>query len=265
MPPKLIATSRGSGSDYRSAIEFAVSNGFDGIDWNLDYYRISAASGARRSFIESAINSGLPSRFHAPCQDVEIGHVNPGIALASVAYLKMYIDFIKVIPDTHFNLHIGSRNIPEPELSWDTAVRNLKELVDHGGERGVTVCLENLKHGWTRHPEKLAELANTSGAMVTLDIGHARATLRADQRVISLEEYVRPYEDRIRNLHLYEIETSDGRHVEPENLDAIKGILQWALAKKIDWWVIELSNPDAMVRTKELIKKDLFKSHSIGC
>lgn len=258
MKPKLVISSRASGGDYRAAISFAQENCFDGIDWNLDYYRIPAASNARKAFVEAALNSGMPSRFHGPCQDIELAHIDPVIAATAVSYLKMYIEFIKVFPETHLNLHIGSRSIPETELSWETAVANLKELVCYGQERGVTVCIENLKQGLTSDPEKLKILAEESGALITLDIGHAMGCLKARHNDLSLEEYIRPFASRIRNIHLYEIETVDGRHHAPENLDSIGGILRWALNNNILWWVLELTKYDEMLQTKKILETEFF-------
>ncbi|HYH03282.1 MAG TPA: TIM barrel protein [Bacillota bacterium] len=253
MQPKFVLTTRSSGSDYRSAVNFALTNQFDGLDWNLDYYRVPAASNARKAFVDVALGSGLPSRFHAPCQDIELGHADPRVSETALLYLKMYIDFLKVFPETHLNLHIGSRSIPEAELSWDTAVRNLTELVAYGKAQGVTVCLENLKQGWTSVPEKLAYLAEASGAMVTLDIGHARGCLKITQSDVKLEDYIAPYAARIRNVHLYEIETVEGRHIEPENLEGIGSILDRLLEYGVSWWVIELNNFPEMARVKDLL------------
>lgn len=258
MQPKLILTSRTAGDDYRAAIAFAREHHFDGIDWNLDFFRIPAASHARKVFVDAAQNSGLPSRFHGPCQDIELAHADPQIAGAALAYLKMYIDFLKVFPDAHFNLHIGSRSIPESELSWETALHNLEELVAYGKEHGVTVCLENLKQGWTSIPEKLAALVETSGAMLTLDIGHARACLARAQSRLSVKDYIAPYVERIRDIHLYEIESPDGRHLEPLNLERIGPILNYLLEQGITWWVIELKDNAAIIRTKQLLEREYF-------
>ena len=252
--PKLVLTSRPSGGNYLEAAAFAVENHFDGIDWNLDYYRIPAASNARKGFIEAALNSGLPSRFHGPCQDIEIANREMRIAQAALTYLKMYIDFIKVFPDTHLNLHVGSRSIAEEELSWETAVCFLKELVGYGKDHGVTVCIENLKKGWTSRPEKLAALAEATGAMITLDIGHARAALKFAESDLSLEEYAKPFAHRIQNVHLYEIESVEGRHIEPQNLNAIRPALNWLKNQGILWWVIELTSYDTMLATKKMLE-----------
>jgi sugar phosphate isomerase/epimerase len=254
--PNLILSSRPSGGNYLQAAEFAVANQFDGIDWNLDYYRIPAASNAREGFITAAQKSGLPSRFHAPCQDVEIAHLDPEIARAALSYLKMYIGFIKVFPGTHLNLHVGSRSISESELSWETGVSFLKELVSFGKEQGVTVCIENLKKGWTSRPEKLAALVEATGAGITLDIGHARAALKFADSKLSVAEYAEPFAKSIQNVHLYEIESVEGRHIEPENLDVIRPTINWLLDKGILWWVIELTQYETMLNTKRMLEME---------
>ena len=253
MTPKIILTSRATGGDFKAAARAATELGFAGIDWNLDYFRIAAASNARQLFLDAAQGTGLPSGFHGPCHDTELGHEDPLIASTAVQYLKMYIDFVRPFADTHMTLHIGSRSISMDEMSWDNACSGLREVTQYGLERGVTVCLENLKQGWMSEPERLAELAKYSGAAITFDIGHARGSAPLREGRMTLDTYIRPFADKIKNLHVYEIETLEGKHMEPTNLDGIGAFLKWALARGITWWVIELDEYDAMLRVKQLL------------
>ena len=85
----------------------------------------------------------------------------------------------------------------------------------------MTICLENLKQGWTSEPEILAELAEYSGAAITFDVGHARGSAPLREGRVTLEEYIRPFANRIKNMHVYELENLEGRHVEPTDLDGI--------------------------------------------
>ncbi len=71
----------------------------------------------------------------------------------------------------------------------------------------MVVCLENLKHGWTNNPETFVELVEASGSMVTFDIGHARASPFISSGDYTLQEFLESVENRIRNLHVYEIES----------------------------------------------------------
>ena len=253
MRPQLAVSTRSYGDQYSIAVEEASSRGFSGLDWNLDPMRIAVASNARKKFYECALSSGLPSRFHAPCHDTELGHVNPLMSSTAVQYLKMYIYLIRDFPETSFTVHIGSRSIPMEELSWDNAVKGLREVVRFGQDHGVTVCLENLKHAWTNNPETFAELVEATGAMVTFDIGHARASPYILAGDYTLEEFLKPVGDKVRNLHVYEIESNRG-HVEPTNLDHIRPVLSWALSMGVTWWVLELSDINSMVRCKNLIE-----------
>ncbi|NMB12235.1 MAG: sugar phosphate isomerase/epimerase [Firmicutes bacterium] len=257
MKPEIVLTSRASGGDFKTAAQVARELGFDGIDWNLDYFRIAAASNARQAFYDAARSAGVPSGFHGPCHDIELGHKDPRIAKTAVHYLKMYIDFIKAFQGTHMTLHIGSRSISMEEMSWENALLGLKEVAAYGREQGVVICLENLKQGWASEPERLAKLAEYSGASITLDIGHARGSAPLREGRVTLGEYIRPFAHRIRNLHVYEIETLAGKHQEPTSLDNIGPCLKWALEQGITWWVIELDDYDAMLRVKHLLELGL--------
>ena len=257
MKPEIVLTSRASGGDFRSAVKAARELGFAGIDWNLDYFRIAAASNARQIFYDAAKSAGVPSGFHGPCHDIELGHKDPKIAKTAVCYLKMYIDFVRFFEGTHMTLHIGSRSISMEEMSWENARSGLKEVTEYGLEQGVVICLENLKQGWASEPEKLAELADYSGASITLDIGHARGSAPLRGGRVTLDEYIRPFAHRIRNLHVYEIETLEGKHQEPTSLENIGPCLRWALEQGITWWVIELDDYNAMFRVKRLLELGL--------
>lgn len=254
MRPQLAVSTRFCGDQYVTGVKEAAAQGFSGLDWNLDPMRIAVASNARKKFYDCTLSSGLPSRFHAPCHDTELGHVNFLISSTAAEYLKMYIYLIKDFPETSLTVHIGSRSIPMEELSWSNAVKGLTEVVKFGRDHGVPVCLENLKHGWTNNPETFAKLVNESGAMVTFDIGHAKASPYILSGDYTLEEFLKPVGDKVRNLHVYEIESKQGEHVEPTNLDSIGPVLDWALSMGITWWVLELSDMDSMVRCKNLIE-----------
>lgn len=260
MTPQIVLTSRASGGDFRAAAKAATELGFAGIDWNLDYFRIAAASNARQPFLDAALSTGLPSGFHGPCHDIELGHKDPFVAATARQYLKMYIDFVTPLGDTHMTLHIGSRSISMDEMSWEHACEGLREVTQYGLERGVTICLENLKQGWTSEPQKLAELAEYAGAAITFDVGHARGSAPLREGRMTLDEYIRPFAGMIKNMHVYELETLAGKHMEPVDLNGIGDFLRWASAQGITWWVIELDTYEAMVRVKQLLDEEFCQN-----
>lgn len=251
--PIVALTSRVDARNWAGVADKAKQHGFGGIDWNLDYFRIPAAANARAKFYAAARSSGLPSGFHGPCQDIELGHADPVVSTAARAYLKMYIDFLSHFGGTHMTVHLGSRSIPMADLSWDNAVDGLRATVEYGRARGVNVCLENLKQGWTSDPARLLALAEASGARLTFDVGHARGSALVREGRASLESCMRQLLHRIDNLHVYDIETLEGTHMEPTSLENIRPALDLALGAGITWWVVELDSLDAIVRVKSII------------
>jgi sugar phosphate isomerase/epimerase len=253
MKPLLALTSRVDARNWKGVAGMARSAGFAGIDWNLDYFRIPAASNARQRFYDAAAASGLPSGFHGPCQDVELGHSSELVSMAARSYLKMYVDFISHFGGTHMTVHLGSRSIPMAEMDWTSAVEGLRDVSDYARTRGVRICLENLKQGWMSEPELVWELAEAADTSITFDVGHARGSSRIREGRDTLESYMRPLLPRIANLHVYEVETPEGIHAEPSSLDNIRPALELALDVGAAWWVIELDNYDAILRVKSLI------------
>ena len=114
-----------------------------------------------------------------------------------------------------FTIHIGARRIPVEELSWEYAMDHLKGLTEHGYSRNVTVCLENLVGGWTGNPEKLMEMATSSGAGVTFDIGHARGGEWVQEGHGTALEFLNIVAPKVLNAHVYEYEDEKGEHLVP--------------------------------------------------
>ena len=59
------------------------------------------------------------------------------------------------------------------EMCFESAKRNMKEIVDYAKSKGITVCLENLTFGFTCEPDPYLCLIQSSGASANIDIGHA--------------------------------------------------------------------------------------------
>jgi len=255
MQPTLALTSRVDAKNWQKVVDIARREKFDAIDWNLDYFRIPAASNARRRFEDIADSAGMPSGFHGPCQDIEIGHIIPEIAAVARGYLMMYVDFLSHFKKTHMTLHMGSRSISMDEMDWKAGCDNLKTVSAYGKSKGVTICIENLKGGWTSDPVKLMELAEYADCGITLDLGHARGSAFIRDGAYDLEGFMRVVLPRLHSLHVYDIETPEGLHVAPATLDNIGKALRLALDNGVGWWVIELDKLDVCIRTKQLIRQ----------
>lgn len=252
--PRLVYTSRPDGDDYRSSLEFALGQGFNGIDWNLDFFRLPVSSTERNAFAEALLRArdryGLGFAFHAPCADAELGHARASYARVAVSYLKMHVDLLAesgLVPSV-LTVHVGSRGIPERELDWDSAGRNLTDLVNYGESAGVCVALENLKHSWTSNPAGLKELLAASGAKATVDIGHARGSAAFAAAPAEGPGSVAGWIGDVARsatvvaAHVYSIETADGRHVLEEDLAPIRPALNALAATGCSWWVLELKS-----------------------
>ena len=255
MEPTLALTSRVDARNWQKVADVARSKGFNAIDWNLDYFRIPAASNARSRFNRIADQAGVPSGFHGPCQDIEIGHIRPEVSEAARLYLMMYVDFLSHFKNTHMTLHMGSRSISMDEMDWKTGCYNLRAVSSYGKSKGVTVCIENLKGGWTSDPERIIELAEYADCGITLDLGHARGSAFIRDGRYDLEGFMEVVLPRLHSLHVYDIETPEGLHVAPATLDNIGKALRLALDNGVGWWVIELDKLDVCIRTKQLIRQ----------
>lgn len=232
---------------------YAREHAYAGIEWYLDQRRLPIAPQARKALFDAMRRSRLGIRFHAPAADVEIGFRDPAIAEASLRYLLMYIEFLGEVAPTTLTVHVGSRSIPMEMLSWETTLAHLRRVAAAGRERGVTVCLENLKRGWTSDPHRLLAMAEAANSAITLDLGHANASPFL-QEGGTLEAFHSVIKERVANVHIYEIETPDGRHMPLEGLIRHGPALDALLARGPRTWVLELSNPEDLAQTRGVLQ-----------
>ncbi|OFX31638.1 MAG: hypothetical protein A2Z07_08715 [Armatimonadetes bacterium RBG_16_67_12] len=245
-----------SSSAFRDTPEviaaYAREHGYAGVEWYLDQRRIPIAPEARGGFFRNLRSFELGVRFHAPAADVEIGHRDPALAEASLRYLQMYIEFLADVAPTILTVHVGSRAIPMELLSWETTLEHLRRITAAGRERGVTVCLENLKRGWTSDPTRLLAMAEAAGSAITLDLGHANASPFV-QAAGTLEAFFTVIKERVANVHVYAIETPDGRHLPLTGLQAHGRVLEALLAYGPRTWVLELSSREDIEATRQTV------------
>jgi sugar phosphate isomerase/epimerase len=234
------------------AVEFAIKNGFEGIELNLDYARLPIAPQAFDRLKHELGN--ISYKFHAPTTDVELGHRDPVIRDASLRYLQHYLDLISRIGGKYVTVHLAAKSIVETVLSLDGAVQSLSSLVSYGLDRGVTVCLENLKHGWTSNPGLFNSILLQTGAAATIDIGHLRATPLIRDQKLTPSQFLEQVKANIVTTYVYEIETPDGIHLPPSDLVNIKDILGFLLNRGCTWFVIELPDCQSTLNTLSLLR-----------
>lgn len=145
----------------------------------------------------------------------------------------------------HLNL---SKSIP---FNTNTAVKNLKELSSYAKDKGITVCLENLKKGPTSYPENIVEWADEAGTMITMDLGHAISSDYVCSGNITVKEMIGMFKPRLQEVHMYAKE--EDRHYPITDITDYTVIIDSLLATECRWWTIELDDIKEALDTRKLI------------
>lgn len=253
MRPELFLSSSAFRDPPDAIVAYARKHAYAGVEWYLDQRRLPVAPEARKKLFSAMRRGGLGIRFHAPAADVEIGHRDPAIADTSLRYLVMHVEFLGEVAPTTLTMHVGSRSIPMELLSWEVTLEHLRRIAAAGRERGVTVCLENLKRGWTSDPHRLLAMAEAANSAITLDLGHAHAGAFV-QDGGTIEAFFSVIKARVANVHVYAIETPEGYHVPLEDLTRHGPALDALLAQGQRTWVLELSNAEDLAQTRQVLQ-----------
>ena len=236
------------GQDAEKLADFASEFGFSGIDWSVDLNL------DERDFLRKMDTlKGFEVRYHCPWPHIDIAYADQRAEQAMYIF-GLLIGLISKAGGRYLTVHIGLGQSTVEELKWEKAIENLSSLVLFGAERGITICLENIPTGWTSNPKMFNTLVKKTGAGVSLDIGHINACRAKEPSEKFFKLYVMPNKKRIFNAHIYYTEIPQYGHVAPESLEQIFDYL-WLLRSvtTCDWWVIELSNPDEILQTKDLL------------
>ncbi len=236
------------GQDAKMLADFASKFGFEGIDWSLGFDL------TERDFLQKMdMLKDFEVRYHCPWPRIDIAYADQR-AEKAMHIFRLMIGLISKAGGRYITMHIGLGQNSVKELDWERAIENLSSLVLFGAEHGITICLENITTAWTSNPNKFKTLVERTGAGVTLDIGHINACGGERPSENFLKLYVRPNKERIFNAHIYYTEIPERGHVAPQSLDQIFDSL-WLLRSVIqcDWWVIELSNPDEILKTRDYL------------
>jgi len=195
------------------------------------------------------LEAGIPVRYHGFFPGYEIGHHDAAIAERAMRIHMAALEAIRGRGEQVITFHVGLRR--EDQIDPGRAVENLSKLVEHGRGLGITVCLENLLRGPTSHPENVAAWARASGAMITLDIGHAVSCQRVQSGGLAALDFVEMVADRLFEVHMYERETD--RHHPPQDMTILGPIVDRLLATQCTWWTIELDDYAEALATRSLL------------
>jgi len=215
----------------------------------LEYSPTPEAFALLPKHVAPFLEAGIPVRYHGFFPGYEFGHQDAAIAERAMRVHMAALEAIRGRGEQVITFHVGLRK-REP-IDPDRVVENLSKLVEHARGLGITVCLENLREGPTSHPENLVAWAHASGAMITLDIGHAVSCQRAQSGELTVLNFVEMFADRLLEVHVYERETD--RHHPPQEMTILGPIVDRLLTTQCVWWTIELDDYAEALATRGLL------------
>jgi sugar phosphate isomerase/epimerase len=195
------------------------------------------------------LEAGIPVRYHGFFPKYELGHDDSGAADRALLVHQAAVEALHGRGEQVMTVHIGlDRQVP---INGQRAVATLARLVDYAQGLGITLALENLRHGPTSDPETVVEWARASGTMITLDVGHAVSCPRVLRGELDPVDFVDLFAERLIEAHVYEREAA--RHYPPRDMTILGPIVDALLATQCAWWTIELDDPDEALATRTLL------------
>jgi sugar phosphate isomerase/epimerase len=202
-----------------------------------------------RDHVDPLLKAGIPVRYHGFFRGYEFGHQDPATAERGLRLHLAALEAMQGRGEQVITVHVGLKR--DDPIAPNRAIENLTKLVERAHELGITVCLENLRRGLTSHPENVMAWAGASGAMITLDVGHANSCDRVQSGDLSTLDFVDAFSDRLCEVHMYERE--EHRHYPPQDMKILGPIVDRLLATQCSWWTIELDDCAEALSTRKLL------------
>lgn len=199
--------------------------------------------------VGSLLKAGTPVRYHGFFPGYEIAHQDAAVARRAMRLHLSALEAMHGLGEQVITFHVGLRQADPIDV--DRAVQNLSRLAERGRSMGITICLENLRHGPTSDPENVAAWARASGAMITLDVGHAVSCQRVRSGELTALDFLETVADRLWEVHMYEQETD--RHHPPRDMAILGPIVDRLLDTLCPWWTIELDDYGEALATRALL------------
>jgi sugar phosphate isomerase/epimerase len=232
------------------------------VDFRIDPLRIAdlAENVSRlRTHLGEASSADPEIRYVFPFSPYELSDSDDGQAHRTLLLMQVAIGHIAAGGGRYLTVHLPLEDGVERDR-FGRAADLLGELVCHGAERGVRVCLENLQWGITSRPEPFLELVEGSSAGVTFDVGHAVSSRVADNG-FSAAQFATELGDRVENAHVYG--RCGAANLAPRSIEEIRPVLDALLATRCSWWTIELPDRAEVVATRDMLL-EYFDSVHLG-
>ncbi|MDD3579926.1 MAG: TIM barrel protein [Desulfobacca sp.] len=246
--------------NFKELRQFALEYGFAGIDWTFT----SPSMPQTRSQLTDLVKGiaglyPLEVRYHCAFSKTDLGD---GDAEEARKARQIFYDVCRLVSKLrgrYLTIHVGLGRDSTIDLSWDSTIIALADLVRFANNIRLRLCLENLAWGWTSRPELFEKLIRKSGCWATLDIGHARVSPSIMSGYYEVEDFVFPQRERFLNAHIYHEENENG-HIPPKTLADIKDRLHLLSELPLcDWWVLELREEKALLDTLSVVR-DFFNN-----
>jgi sugar phosphate isomerase/epimerase len=218
-------------------------------EFAIEYSPNPEAFGALSEHVDPFLKAGIPVRYHGFFPDQEFGHQDAALAERGVRVHLAALEAMQGRGEQVITFHVGLRH-PVP-IDPGRTVENLSRLVARARELGITVCLENLRRGPTSHPETVVAWARASGALITLDVGHAVSCQRVQSGELTALDVLEAFADRLFEVHMYEREV-DG-HQPPQDMSILGPLVDRLLQTRCNWWTIELEDYAEALSTRRLL------------
>lgn len=240
--------------------DFLRGNGLAGIEYTINA-QDDISLEAERSALLALAERGVKVRHHLQFNRLEMAHKDAPAAAEALRHHKRCIDLVSQVGGTHVIVHLCLGYLDRPELmSRENARNNLASLVEYAAAKEVTVCLENLRGGLVATPDDFLDFTDFSGASATVDIGHVAASQCVRDGAVSAEKYIELLAPRLVSAHIYDIELKDDRgkvwHKAPDSVEVLAPRIHELLkAAHCDWWLIELGEPEEIIRTAGFLRE----------
>ena len=132
-------------SDVSELKNFAIINGFSGIDWSFDLETLPGTPAEESEWVRNlSLLAPLELRYHCPFYQTDLGHEDPNEAKAANALFRRIIRLVSKAEGKYLSIHIGLGRDSTVPLLWDETLENLAQLVQFAHGHRVKLCLENL-------------------------------------------------------------------------------------------------------------------------
>ena len=206
--------------------------------------------------LDPYLKAGVSIRHHAYFPQYEIADTDSFTADQATEFHIRHLEAIRGIGEQHVTVHIGL--LPERPIDGERAVANLGRIVKHASALGISVALENLKHGATSNPATVVDWSRRSGSGITLDVGHAVSCEGVRRGDFSVPDIVEMFKENLQEVHLYESET-DVHHA-PQDMRILGDIVERLIETDCRWWTIELDAPIEIQTTRNLVLDHYLKT-----